>query len=349
LHRRLRPLGFRALALVLSLLAVLAVGEAVCRLLGVRGWAEPRANVGKRQALLPREARLPGVSLQFRPGAVWSHVYATDPRGAFDAGGRVTYRLNGHGFRGPDPAIPKPPGTRRVALLGDSFTFGAGVRFEETLGAQLQERLAGDGAGDVEVLNLAVGGWGTRDQIAYLEQRGMRFEPDVVVVVYVLNDADYVADLDLWDRFRARYESRSFRQSYLLSWIHAVLHRRALARAYIESLVARAREKQEHWDRSFRMLRLGRAVAEAGGARFAVAIYPFLYLLDERYPFAPLHERVREACDRSGIPVLDLFPAFAGRDYAELWVHPSDQHPNGEAHGIAARALAGFLRERDRG
>jgi hypothetical protein len=43
--------------------------------------------------------------------------------------------------------------------------------------------------------------------------------------------------------------------------------------------------------------------------------------------------------------VLDLFDAFRGRDGPSLWVHPTNQHPNEEAHAIAAEALGRFLRE----
>ena len=40
----------------------------------------------------------------------------------------------------------------------------------------------------------------------------------------------------------------------------------------------------------------------------------------------------------------DLAPVFAGRDTASLWVHSVDHHPNGKAHGLAAGAIAEWLR-----
>ena len=41
--------------------------------------------------------------------------------------------------------------------------------------------------------------------------------------------------------------------------------------------------------------------------------------------------------------VLDLQPAFAGHDGPELWVHPTNQHPNEIGHRIAGTALYEFL------
>ncbi len=86
-------------------------------------------------------------------------------------------------------------------------------------------------------------------------------------------------------------------------------------------------------------------MAMSAGAGVAVAIFPFLYSLDASYPFRPLHEMVAQFCVWNGIRVLDLFDAFEGRPYAELWVHPSDQHPNEDGHRIAAEALADFVRQ----
>jgi hypothetical protein len=54
---------------------------------------------------------------------------------------------------------------------------------------------------------------------------------------------------------------------------------------------------------------------------------------------------VAQFCVWNGIRTLDLFDAFEGRPYAELWVHPSDQHPNEDGHRISAVALADFVRE----
>ncbi len=173
----------------------------------------------------------------------------------------------------------------------------------------------------------------------------MGFDPDLVVVVYVLNDAHYAGGLDLWEGFRRQYENRSLKRSYLASTVYAVIARRTLARKYVEDLVGNASGAESKWLASFSDLRRGRKIAETHGARYAVAIYPFLYALDESHPFRPIHRRIVEYCNRNGIEVVDLFDAFDGRSDTDLWVHPSDPHPNEEGQRIAAEALATFVRE----
>jgi lysophospholipase L1-like esterase len=322
----------------------LLVAEGLFRMLNLRGYHEPRVERDKHLALLTGGAgRVPGVSLQFRPYAEFAHVYDSNPRGTFDAENAVRYRMNRHGFRGADISLAKSDDVTRVVLLGDSFAFGAGVPLEDTLGFQLEGLLNAGPMSDNQVVTFAVGGWGTRDQILYLEHQGLEFEPDLVVVVYVLNDAGYAGGLDLWREFREQYQNRRLESSYLASSLYATVARRTLARRYVADLVEVSGTKREKWQESFSYLSRGQRLARARGAEFAVAIFPFLYDLDESYPFRSLHEKVVAYCVWNGIPVLDLFDAFEGRDYADLWVHPSDQHPNEQAHRIAAHALFDFI------
>ena len=91
------------------------------------------------------------------------------------------------------------------------------------------------------------------------------------------------------------------------------------------------------------LLSRGKTIAERIGTRYAVVLFPFMYHLDESYPFRELHEMVRTASAEANIRFHDLLPAFEGHPYADLWVHPSDQHPNDEGHRIAAEAIAQFV------
>jgi hypothetical protein len=44
------------------------------------------------------------------------------------------------------------------------------------------------------------------------------------------------------------------------------------------------------------------------------------------------------------MPVHDLLPAFGGHQDHQLWVHPTDHHPNEIAHDLAAGSLEEFVR-----
>jgi lysophospholipase L1-like esterase len=322
----------------------LLVLEGACRLLGVRGHYRHTVRIWNNARIGRLSDTLPGVFLQYRPFSEFAVVYDSNPRGYFDENNSIVYKMNRHGFRGPDWDMQKPPGTRRVLLLGDSFTLGEGVRYEHTYGVALQALLR-ERLGDrrVEVVACAVTGWATKDEINFYRYFAHKFEPDVVIVSYVLNDIASSAEVDFWNEFREQYENRALRHSYLASFVWARIAYRTHARRYVEDMVADAIANEDLGNESCEYLSLGKQISEMIGARYAVAVFPFMFRLDERYPFKPVHDRVVQYCRTNGIEVVDLFEAYEGHNARDLWVHPSDQHPNENGHLIAARALATFI------
>jgi len=71
----------------------------------------------------------------------------------------VTYIVNEDGFRDHPYARPKPSGTFRIVVLGDSVTFGFGVALEATFVKQLEALLVRAATMPIEVLSLGVSGY----------------------------------------------------------------------------------------------------------------------------------------------------------------------------------------------
>ena len=102
---------------------------------------------------------------------------------------KISYpRTNTHGQRDVFRSIDKPAGVRRIVLLGDSVVEGVGIReIDDTMSRQL-ESLCPDGK--TEVLNFAVSDYCTLAEVELLDAKGLQFEPDIVVLVFVENDFD---------------------------------------------------------------------------------------------------------------------------------------------------------------
>jgi len=99
---------------------------------------------------------------------------------------RVT--TNSVGMRGPrEYAMEKATGTRRIVLFGDSFTFGFGVEDQDVVSAALERQLSSTGS-PAEVLNMGVSGFGQAEELVTWQERGRRYRPDAVVILYVDND-----------------------------------------------------------------------------------------------------------------------------------------------------------------
>lgn len=93
-------------------------------------------------------------------------------------------RHNSRGQRGAERTLSKAPGTRRVLLLGDSLAWGWGVD-DGAEYAAIAERELGPG---VEIVNLAVPGYSTDQQLLRLEREVGDWDPDLVLLNFVLND-----------------------------------------------------------------------------------------------------------------------------------------------------------------
>lgn len=96
--------------------------------------------------------------------------------------------INSKGLRDREYPYEKPEGTKRILVLGDSFTWGYGVAdnevFTELLEADLQGRQP-----EFEVLNTGVLGWGTDQEYLYLVHEGLKYSPDyVILALYSVND-----------------------------------------------------------------------------------------------------------------------------------------------------------------
>jgi hypothetical protein len=93
---------------------------------------------------------------------------------------------NSAGMRGDQEySEAKPAGMRRLLLLGDSFTFGESVSDAETYARQLSDLLP-----RLEVLNLAVHGYGNDQMLLALREDGLRYHPDLVVLGFVHEDVE---------------------------------------------------------------------------------------------------------------------------------------------------------------
>ena len=97
-----------------------------------------------------------------------------------------TYKSNVDGFRSNQEFSQQGP----VVLLGDSFTFGTGVTYENTFGALLENHL-----GTAPVYNFAMPGFGIDQMWMALQYQASRFAPKLVVVAFV--DASVVAFVDV--------------------------------------------------------------------------------------------------------------------------------------------------------
>ncbi|MBI1739036.1 MAG: SGNH/GDSL hydrolase family protein [Acidobacteria bacterium] len=106
--------------------------------------------------------------------------------------GFVPLSTNSMGYRGHEVAAPKPPGTYRIMALGDSITWGVGVKDSDTYSAALEQLLnqqeAQKAGVHFEVVNTGVGGYSTHQERLTFERDHRMLCPDLVTLGYTSND-----------------------------------------------------------------------------------------------------------------------------------------------------------------
>ncbi len=120
----------------------------------------------------------------------------------FFEGSEPEVRISSAGVRDREHSIVKPGDVWRVAVLGDSYTDALQVAEDKRFTSVIERLLAECDAGGgrrVEVLNFGVSGFGTAQEFLLLQDRVLRYAPDVVVLAFLPgNDiTDNVRALDL--------------------------------------------------------------------------------------------------------------------------------------------------------
>jgi lysophospholipase L1-like esterase len=267
--------------------------------------------------------------------------FAHQPNGhAFLMG--VDVQINSQGLRDYEYSLTKPAGVYRIMLVGDSTTFGWGVPLNETTAKILERNLNAQhipGYDHVEVLNAGVGNYDTVQEVTYYETRGLAFHPDLVVLVYFINDPEPVP-----------VERKGFLvdSSYLIAFsvnrFDGVLRRigtRPDWNKYYSSLYDDNRPGFQACKAALTDLA---STTKRENTQLLVAILPELHQINDSYPFTAAHQKIKDVLASENIPVLDLIDGLRNHGpESTLWVTPLDDHPNGKANALIVAQMRHWI------
>ena len=252
---------------------------------------------------------------------------------------------NNWGYRDAKPfRATRQTGKRRIALLGDSFSFGHGIAdIADRFGDRLQRKLNAAAPGKWELYNLTEPGADTGTEIELLEKLETRgFRTDIVLLVYCLNDLETLSE-------SSRYTVGTIildqppnwlcRESFVANFLYyrSTQLRRPEVSNYFEWLTEAY--GGEVWDQQVKRLDELHRWAKKNDATLLVAVFPFLHRLGADYAFADAHRVLDDYWSSRSIDHLDLLPIFQAHSEETLTVNRFDAHPNERAHALAADAI----------
>lgn len=338
-HRYLPELALAAGSVAFVILLLMAA-EALLR------WSEPAYLVERPEGSLAQLHRYSDVyGWEPRPGAV-----------AFVDGQRTT--INARGLRGPEHAPARSGQRTRVLLLGDSVAFGYGVADEQTFAARLEAR-------GYEVVNLAVPGYGTDQELLRLEREGIGYEADVLLLHFCLHN-DFVDNASR----TYFYDGLHPKPFFEVERGDLVLHREHLHLSPLSRLALRLHESShlftrlagkpppvgEEWsarrdtaladvervrDLTFRLVARVAHVAHQAGLPMVLVVHPGRRDFREGSPWL---DALKQAPALRGIPLVDMGERFRERGLKlhDLTLDPIG-HLNADGHREAASVLSSVL------
>jgi lysophospholipase L1-like esterase len=256
----------------------------------------------------------------------------------------VQVRINSQGFRGPEFPIEKPEGVIRIMILGDSIVFGWGAPEESLFPVRLQKLLNGD-EDHVEVISAGVGSWNTRTEYEYLRLQGVKYQPDIIVLVICGNDIEpkltgqtYVdkerlfpmpEPISYWRYSLNRACGAAVRRSYVLSSLNWVIYRRTVERDQIYG------EQSPQWEDA-KMALVG--IIELCRVR-RIHLLGYLYCHDEAT--SPPFDLYKDVLRSQQVPFFTLpLELCLDRQFKNSIV---DGHANASGHRLIAQEMAKAL------
>jgi hypothetical protein len=289
------------------------------------------------------------VGAEFATRFIFRDVTTSSDNGGFFS--RRWYRSrpvheNHAGFRGREFTNAKPPGVYRIAIVGDSFTYGNGVRQEDRYSDLLQAELPAH----MEVLNFGTAGANTPEHLVTVSHLLQDVHPDFILLQWYVND---VEDDEATGRPRssALMPIRAWHDwlndnSALYTVANMQWAETQVALGWTESYTTYLKRRLGDAQgpdatRDTRLLRDLINRCKQANVAIGIVLFPDTAApIDKNYPFGFLHDRVLATCDDMQLTCIDLREDFATiKDRKTLWASRLDHHPSARANAIAAERI----------
>jgi hypothetical protein len=356
--------------LFLSCLVCLVVGEILVRLL-FPGTLKLHATFP--QGVLCKPDPLLGWIGRPNGSGVWSYRHEDMDD--------MHVSMNSEGFWDTSRQTRKPESVKRLLFLGDSFTIGLGITREERFSDLIKDRLTSG----YEVLNMGMWGYSTDQELLLLEEKGLKYDPDVIILsmflddlfcskLFSVNDGVYIKprfslaaneDLELHNVPVPNNHGRSALLNMILTRYYKFRNRLEVGEEFDRlgwiSVFDKAYWRRDGYNIALRLLSEMETLSEAHGIKFLLVVVPDKDQLYEQQIYADRRgyqgippERldlglpqkvVNLFCGKMGIPVLDLLPTFREYGVDEKLFFENDLHWTRAGHRLAAEEILACLRK----
>ncbi|MDP2914507.1 MAG: SGNH/GDSL hydrolase family protein [Candidatus Aminicenantes bacterium] len=265
----------------------------------------------------------------------------------------IEYRINRLGFRDIEHRFLKTD--KRVAIVGDSITFGWDLPLEDTYAYQTREKLRSEGR-KVEIMAMGITGYNLMQEYHLIKERALRFAPDLIVVQICLNDFEKTLGIRpdpkqqfLLTQYGEIFIPYLFKKTKLSHWLMARSYLFKLLNLKLAPLIGNQNRGSAPRDfyssgteTAVENLRRTKALLAGTPCRFAAVLFPFRND-DMRQPYLAFYQAILKELEALSVPTLDLNATLNSSMATPeaLWI--DYLHPSRAGNQRVAEKLADFI------
>lgn len=237
-------------------------------------------------------------------------------------------KINSQGFRDYEYSLNKGNGTYRIAVVGDSITFGWGVSLEDSYPKLIEKAL--NKSRKIEVLNFGFPGYVSSQELPLIQEKVLDYKPDMIILGHFLGSLDKP-----WNLFDTKTPIPTPIKIFLnehscsYNWLKEKYNNALNKAGIIEKLSYKELyNNSELWKKHLEFFQNLSKISKENNITTIVVLLPNWENLNDSYEFVKEDEMLIKAVNDTGMASLDIFPYLKGinaEDYRIEHVHPNEK------------------------
>lgn len=265
---------------------------------------------------------------------------------------KMEYLHNSEGFRDYEHNLEKPNQTVRILVLGDSFTYGQGVKDNAEIYTSLLEKMLNEQQGGLryEIINFGLPGADELMKISLLKEKGLKYKPHIVIFQHRLwyGNNSLMRKYGLYDPI---YAWAIKHKAYFLQWLNSKIRTTLF------------QEKRVQGSKDYISIMYG---PNSGNIKILEEHFELLNNMSIENKFTVLcinlvwidspnnwsqcynHQKfsydfIKDTCEENNFYFLDPQNYYWDYKPKELRISSLDSHPNKKGHKVISEAIYDFL------
>ena len=286
----------------------------------------------------------------FFPGSLYKHI---------------EIRINSKGLRDVEYDYSKK-GKYRILGLGDSITFGTGVKVEDAYLSVLERLIRQQIDAKSDIIKAGVNAYEFDQEYTYYFEEGYKYNPDIVLIGVCLNDAMIIDSAAVQEKKREVLQSinddkskKLYREdtgekrflNYFNTYkffkltLHRLIHYREIkterdqynAKYFYLIYDLWNGEPLHHYAKNLRKLNNH---AQSKKARVILVLFPYTQQFTHAENMGRLPQEIITAlAEANGIDVIDLYEILNREDYLNFYLKKDNVHLNEKGHQLVGEFI----------